>query len=83
MRLEICYLFMLQSNGVIQHLNEVRGNLNTRHINDNRLRRLTRLRASSIIEGNHSKAIHDPVQNVAQSALGLIALYESDFDPFA
>ena len=59
---------MLEGNGVIEHEDKVRSNLDTRNINNNRITGVSRLTWPGIIVGYDTEPVHDPVQDVGQGA---------------
>ena len=57
-------LFVLQSDGVVEKLNEVRSDLDAGNVDDDRFGRIARLRGSGIVDGDHPEAVHDPVPEI-------------------
>ena len=59
---------MLQGDRVIEHQDKVRRDLNSRNVDDYWVTGLTGLAGPGVVEGGDSEPVHDPVQDVGQSA---------------
>ena len=74
---------MFQRDDVIEVGDKVGRDLNTGDVDDDGFGGLARFRGSGVVERHDPEPVHDAVEDVAQRALGLVALDEGDLDPRA
>ncbi len=74
---------MFKGNGVPEVLDEVGCDLHPGYINHDWVGGITRRRSSGVVYGGHPEAVHDAVQDVAESATRLVPFQEGELDPAA
>ena len=74
---------MLEGDAVVEHLDKVGGDLDAGHVDDDGVGGVSGLGGARVVEGDNPEPVHDAVEDVAERALGFVALDEGDLDPRA